>query len=411
MPRPLQHHVHRVRLIRPEGQRRGCTTRGAAHRRASRILGLARFAVVCLALFVAPGRLAAAQGHPATWALSKEPLLAVGSQNGERAELFSRIAGAVRLSSGAIAVADRDSRQLRLFSPSGARLTATGRQGAGPGEFRVISGLRRCAGDSIAVYDVALLRISIFGPSGSYVRAIDPRAWSAEGLPPYDFWCNAAGVFAAVHRSGAPPAGPGPRRPLVAITVSALGRPVVTLGAFPASERYFLDSEDIPRPLGKITSIAIASDVVYVGTGDAFEVAVYSLGGERLAPVHEGRPQAPVTRSDIAAYIEDQVERRSGSRFDRKAVEQFYGRLEFPKTFPAYGRLLVDPMENLWIEDYPIPGQGVRGWSIYSRRGGRMAQLRVPSNLEIVDLGPNNVVGIWRDRLGVESVRVFGLRK
>jgi hypothetical protein len=364
------------------------------------------------ALLLMPVGWPEAQAPSAIWRLSDRPLLSLGSRDTAGPALFGKVVGAVRQGSGAVLVADRLNRELRLFSASGELMKVVGRFGAGPGEFRAISSLRRCSADSAFVYDLALRRVSVFDPSAAYVRAIDPGIWSLDGIPPYDFWCNSHGTLAVLHRSSEPPRGPGPRRPQVAITLVAPNGGLVRLGNVPASERYFHGSEDIARPLGKVTSIALGTTVVYVGTGDAFEVSQFSLQGERLGMVRETRSPINVTPAHVTQYISDLHDRRSGpGTLDKKTREAIYRDLEYPKTFPAYSRLIVDPSDNLWIEDYPVPGATDRGWSVFSKGRFAIARMRVPSNFEILEIGSDHVLGIWRDDLDVEYVRVYRLAK
>lgn len=358
------------------------------------------------------GVAALVQTGPTAWRLPVTPLVSIGSRDAEGPALFGKVAGAVRQGSGAIVVADRLNQELRVFSATGDFLRTIGRFGAGPGEFRTIAAIRRCAGDSTFVYDVSLRRLSVFSPSGTYARAVDLGTWSAEGMPPYDLWCNAKGMVAALHRSSEPPAGPGPRRPQVQVTISSPDGALVHLGYVPASERYFFGSEDIARPLGKLTSVALGSDRVYVGTGDTFEVRALSFRGESLGVVREDRKPVTVAPADVTRYIEELNARLSGpAALDRTTRERILRSFQYPKTFPAYGRLLVDPGDNLWVEDFPIPGATERGWSIFSKDGHAIGRLRVPVNFEILETGLEYVLGVWRDEFNVEYVRVYTLVK
>ncbi len=351
-----------------------------------------------------------AQHTPQRWRLSERPILVLGTRDGRGPDAFGKVAGAARLRSGAVTVVDGMSLEVRTFSSTGEPLRTAGRQGAGPGEFRTVKSVRHCAGDSTFVYDPALVRISVFDPGGSYTRALDVRSWSPEGLPPYDFWCNTTGTLLFIHRSSAPPAGLGPRRPDVAITLVDRDGSVVNLGTFPASERYFSGSEDFPRPLGKETAVALGPAAVYLGTGDAFEIAQYSLRGTRRGTLRDHRDPVSVTTAHVNAFIEDQLARRAG-RANTRALETLYREIEYPKTFPAHGALLVDPGDDVWVESYPIPGDKVHDWLIYSKAGVAVATMQVPSAFAVLEVGADYVLGVWRDESGVEYVTVYSLVK
>ena len=59
------------------------------------------------------------------WRLSETPTLTIGTEGVTEAE-FHRVAGAVRLANGEIAVADGGTNQVRYFSPAGAYLQEHG---------------------------------------------------------------------------------------------------------------------------------------------------------------------------------------------------------------------------------------------------------------------------------------------
>jgi hypothetical protein len=350
-----------------------------------------------------------AQELPKIWRVSERPTLSIGSRDGQGPEVFGLIVGAVRLSSGSVLVADGMGLELRLFSPTGKLLGISGGKGGGPGEFRSIKALHRCAGDSVFVYDPALFRISVFNPDGVFVRTVDLRKSSPNGFPPYDFWCHPSGVLTFIHRSTDPPNGEGPLRPNVEISLVGVNNSAISLGTFPASERYFQGRSVGPRHLGKETTVAVGSHSVYVGTGDAFEVAVFSLHGERVGTLREARRPIPVTTAQVNAYIKESI--AGAVRANTAGYEQFFRGLEWPKVYPAYRKLMVDGSDNLWIEEYPIPGRDNRDWTIYDQSGLKLAMITLPRNFRLVEIGRDYVLGVWRDELDVDYLRVYTLIK
>lgn len=367
---------------------------------------------ICLALLLGAEPSLEAQGAPGKWQVSVLPLLTIGSRDAEGPELFGSIVGATHLSSGAVVVADGKSLELRFFSPDGKHLRTAGRSGGGPGEFRGISIFQRCAGDSVFVYDVAQARVSVFGPDGVYARLGNVRKWWSNGMSPYAFWCNPAGVMAFVNRSLSamtPPEREGPVR--IDVDLVLVHRDsVVILGAFPGSDMYFKSSSRGPRPLGKQTMIGVGATSVFVGTGDRFEIQEFSLEGKHLQTIREDRATVPVTTAEVEAYVSDFIARASG-RVNTSTYRQYFQEIEWPKTYPAYGQLKVDGAGNLWVEEYPIPGKDIRDWTIYSRSGGRIAVITLPRGFRLLEAGRDYVLGVWRDELDVDYIRVYGLVK
>ena len=351
-----------------------------------------------------------AQKPPITWRIPEEPLLSLGSRDGLGPEVFGSVAGAVRLSSGIVIVADRKNLELRSFSPTGKPLRTSGRKGSGPGEFQSMDPIQRCAGDSVFVYDRALFRISVFSPDGVFIRTADVRKWSPNGLPPYDFWCNPAGILVFVQRSTEAPKGEGPFRQNMEITLVVRNDSVVSLGTFPSSERYVTGRQAFPRHLGKETTVGVGEHSVYVGTADSFYVAEFSLRGERVNTLRERRATIPVTSEGVSAYIKGHIASR-GRRVSGTGYEEFLRELEWPKAYPAYGRLVVDGADNLWVQEFPIPGGEIRSWTIYAKSGAKIAVISLPKGLRLLEAGANYVLGVSQDEFDVDYVRVYALVK
>ncbi len=184
----------------------------------------------------------------------------------------------------------------------------------------------------------------------------------------------------------------------------------MNLGTFPSSERYFYEPSDLPRPLGKITSIGLTSTAIFIGTGDSFFVSGFALDGRRSVDVRATREAVPVTQAQIDVYVNQQLSRqaRPATRGD---WERYLRQMQYPKTYPSFGQLLVDDQDNLWIEDFPIPGASHRDWSIYSATGAIVARLRVPGNLRLLDVGRTYVLGAWWDEDDAQSLRLYSLTR
>jgi hypothetical protein len=371
-------------------------------------LSLFRRLAFALASLVSP---AAVMGQQ-TWRVADRPSLTIGSRDAPGPELFGSVVGAFRLGSGNIVVADRKNLELRYFSPTGKYLRTSGRKGGGPGEFQHLSIFLGCAGDSAFVYDVALQRMSVFDPDGIYVRAVRVLDWSSNGYAPYDISCGRAGTIALVNRSDRSaelPKAEGPLRHDVEITLIGRNDSSVSLGKFPASEMYFRAPAAGPRHLGRRTTVAVGSSSAYVGTGDTYEVAKFSLRGERVGTIRESHAPVLATPAHVAAYVTEYMSRNPGR--SEASVRRYFGELEWPEVLPAYARLMVDRSDNLWIEQFPIPGKETRDWIVYGSSGQQVAVIALPRDFRVLEAGPDYVLGVWRDEFDVEYVRVYSLLK
>jgi hypothetical protein len=84
-----------------------------------------------------------------------------------------------------------------------------------------------------------------------------------------------------------------------------------------------------------------------------------------------------------------------------------YERVPFPELFPAFSAMVVDDEGNLWLREYMAPRAKEARWTIMNDRGAVEAHIDLPSQLTVLRVTPDEITGVWRDDLNVESVRIF----
>jgi len=350
------------------------------------------------------------------WRLSEEPVLSIGAVLGPESEVFGHVAGVVRLGSGTVVVADRGSADLRYFDRDGELLRRAGGEGRGPREFLAIKEIHRCGGDSIFVLDARKPYLSVWSPEGEFGRTLPLYSVRSgeSALVPRSFACGDSGTLVFLAARPHRPI-PGPHRPTVPVLLMAPDGSVRELGEFPDTERYFVRGRDgrggssMPRPLGKRTAIAAGEERLYVGTGDRFEVAVFSLEGERVGTLRDTVTPAPVTDDRIEEYVERRVAGvEEPAR--RRCLGAFWRELEYPGRAPAYRDVRVGEDGNVWIEEFRMPGEPQR-WRIYAPDGERLAVLEMPDRFRLMAAGEDHVLGIRRDVSEVEFVHMYRILK
>ena len=368
---------------------------------------------------------------PVAFQLETRPVVQIGSDAGGPELQFNRISGVVRLSSGSIAVADRGSGEIRVFAQDARFLRRVGRRGQGPGEFRTLAHIRSLPADSLIAIDGIGGRLTVFDPDGKVARTFaatgEPREGAPSSLPappmtvlPGSF---ADGSFLA-YRRASPPSGDARtlvRDTLVVRLFSRDGAPVGDIGRFLGGELQ--RSRTMTTSGGTITSysvrsqavvfgrepfFAIGTDVVYAGDGMTYEVRAYDRTGRLRRIIRVDEPIRPVTPSMVTAYYAAVADAAGRPRPTAAAIT---GPDAPPAaaTLPAYGALRVDAASRLWIKDYPMPGDTVSKWVVFDFDGSRIGVVVMSASFDPMHLGVDVVAGVWRDDLGVESVRVYRL--
>jgi hypothetical protein len=71
----------------------------------------------------------------------------------------------------------------------------------------------------------------------------------------------------------------------------------------------------------------------------------------------------------------------------------------------------VDGDLNLWVKECVRVGDRASRWSVFGADGELLGVLEMPPGLEPLDIGPDYVLGLRRDDLGVEYVQLHSLHR
>ena len=340
------------------------------------------------------------------WRLSDAPLAEIGGSDSIGAYNLFRVTSVSRLSNGDIIIANDATQEIRIFDASGRHLRTAGGRGSGPGEFQTLPLVQVIRGDSIAAFDGREGRITIFDHLGEVARTVRV----------------AAGYVRHILRDGAsvttvaawPDFKPGViRESVILLHVSQTGSLIDTIGRFPGSEFYeqqgarYLEY----RPFGKRFETAVGDSLVYVGTGDRYEIRGISRDGTLRMLIRAQVPPERITPK----RIDSRIARRIAMSSDPQRQEDLrrLRRIDdaFPKAMPAHGSLRAGVGGELWVQDYQADLDSPSRWRAFGPGGKLLATIDTPQSFSIMSIGIDWVAGVWRDALDVEHVRLYELIK
>lgn len=354
---------------------------------------------------------APAWGDGEGWRLSDQPLVEIGTMEGPEEYQLFRVSGALRLDDGRIAVANAGTHEIRFYDPEGRFLSAAGREGEGPGEFRAIRDLRRYRGDSLAVLDRRLQRLTLLGPDGTHVREatlhpapVNPRLLGA--LEDGSFLVTTLMISVA---------GEQPQD----LTVDVIRYdPLGALTDSVAEHFYYrahpvrVDGQGlyIMNPhLAPLTQLEITPTGYAVGEGKAYEVVRYGPGGALERLDRWSGPDRTLTSEHKARFREALLERAEAPA-DRRVAELQLERVPFAEARAAYVLMLAARDGALWLRTQSLPGEdGPALWDLLSAEGRWLGQVQLPRDLQPLDIGSDWLLGLWRDDLGIERVQLYAL--
>lgn len=347
------------------------------------------------------------------WHVLPDPSLSIGAMEGDPAVQFAGIIDAGRLSDGTIVVADGRSAELRYFDRGGAPIATAGGEGEGPGEFRTIERLVVTPEDTVWVYDFALQRFTVVDAHGALVRVVPldrpPPALGFAGR-------LADGTLLMGQYWGAGEAGAalpeGLRRDSAALVRFDRGGSLLdTIGRFPGREVHLALEGNrmvMGSPLfGRALSRVAAGERVWLGDQASFEIRAYEPDGSLVLIVRVIGADLSITQELLDAALDARLREVRPER--RHAMRAFLREADRPAARPAYGEFLIDPEGSLWVAAYVISDGAARDWYVFSADGRWLSTVRMPVGFRLLAVGDRWLLGVARDDLDVEYVRLHPL--
>ena len=346
------------------------------------------------------------------WRLAEAPELDIGVLEGDSMYQLFRVSGATRTSDGRVAVALAGSSEIRFYGPDGQFRRAVGREGEGPGEFRQLSGIWPFRGDSLVVWDEALRRVTILDSGGSVARQV---IFAANPSNPSVLRPLADGRMALVdHRFSFGESGMQDQAMEVTLH-SPTGELEDSVGRFIFARMGRIGEEGrslMGSPIfAPRTDIAVTAQTIVLGDGSAAEFATYESGGMLSRIIRWPDHNRSVEDADIDRYREARVAAIDDE--NRRREERAYlAAVPYDRRFPVYDRILPTADGGVWLRAFRRPGEtGPRQWMVIDAEGRLLGAVAAPERLWIFEVGTDYVLGLERDDLDLEHVRLYRLVK
>jgi hypothetical protein len=341
-----------------------------------------------------------------SWSIPDEPTLSLGTTSEDGPTQFFQIRGMAFLPGDRFVVANGGTEQLRIFDATGTLAAEVGGKGNGPDEYSALAHVW-LLGDSILAYDFRNDRISVRDLSGRLARTFRLE-WFSGGLMPETVLRD--GTVATVtgrRMTELPGAGLLLDSALIS-RYDVTGALIDSLGRLPHNQRVTFSSGNMNTTLGLPFSVngrlAPSDDGYCYVFGVRFEIRCFSYAGAPSLLVRTEAPPRPIGPMDIDWFWENVEEQ--ANPIAAQAIRRRREEMPFPDTFPAFADLLADDQGRAWAQLYPLPDAPDHEWQIFDS-GRWIARLTVPPSFQIMAISGERVIGVWRDELGVESVRSY----
>lgn len=350
--------------------------------------------------------------NAARWSIDEEPLLDIGTLEGDTARELYRASAATRQEDGRIALVSEGT-EIRFFGPEGDHLGEVGRSGEGPGEFGFATELWPYRTDSLLVWDVRLQRVTVLDQQGAVGRVTDveipsfnPRMLGTFGdgsfllrsdlfVRPGEEIRTQRSLFFHHRRDG---------------TVTD------TVASYPNFRSVPLDLPGDRSMFGGVAfgprTVATLGDAAfYVGTGRGYRIDVRAPDGSLRRVIRLDRSPEPVTEEDRSRWREQRLAGADGEN-ERRDTRAILDQTPVAETFPPYDRMHADRTGHLWVRDYRKPWQeGPDRWLVFDPAGRLVATAQLPAFRFVFEIGRHYVIGLALDEMDVEHVRLHRLHR
>ena len=186
--------------------------------------------------------------------------------------------------------------------------------------------------------------------------------------------------------------------------------PRLSIGRTSGDERYLF---------GHIAgSIALPDGRIAVLDAQAVQVRVYSPQGVHLAD-WGGKGDTDEVRAAHEVWLRKSImaPTMTVGGGSREQVLRWVLDLPYPATLPTFHKLLVDPDGNIWAAQrrYAADDEkwefGMLDYFVFGPDGRHLGVIELPADLVVHQIGTDYILGVARDELGVQFVRVYEIVK
>jgi hypothetical protein len=275
----------------------------------------------------------------------------------------------------------------------------------------------RLHGDSVGVWDRRRKRVTVFSKTGE-PRTGQPATVPGELVPAVG-WLEDGSlvVTSTITPAEAWSTQPGETRRdnrFIVIRPDGTGETVLVLRGLEVivtrSGRTYVPESVL---FGRNSYLAPSAAGFVAGESDSFELRRRSWDGRLVTIIRKSGPARTVTDAELmmaeanADTVQQQILRIAG-RAARGLSSSADTKPPHRSTHPYFDALMVDATEHVWVRQSSL-GAATKSWLVFDPGGIWLGAISLPSNLRVTDIGPDYILGIYQDDLGVQSVRLYAL--
>ena len=343
------------------------------------------------------------------FALSAEPRLRLGRQDGPPEVQMFRVPDALELEDGSVVVVSQVEPLIRIFAPDGEIRDFFGSLGEGPREFGLPQRVWKAGADSLVIYDWRNRRLAYWTVGGGFLSVSPLRPIPATPIPGGRFRDGSILVTSIVMTRS----DDFTWSPLIGVRFAGSGALRDTVFNVPGWNLGPVDiageTRLLPRHFEGLAGAAALDDVIALTTGDAYEVRILDPGGRLTRLVRWTGRDRTVTRAHVEAAREETVRSASTEEQRQQALRRFDA-APVAEEFGTVSGLRAAPEGGFWVEEWRHPGdpEGER-WLAFDRAGRLLGRIAMPAIARLTRVGERHLIVIEQDELDIEYVSLYPL--
>jgi hypothetical protein len=400
-----------------------------------------------------------AQSAPAvrTWTVSATPTVRIGD-GATTSTQFTKVVGVRRMPSGEIVVEDDATRQLRVFSATGAFIKSLSGKGQGPGEFSTYLGVMTRIGDTLVIAEghFQTVRVHRFTLGGYLTRSVLRVCNTLNGVQVRDQLSNGAFLVAGMP----PPGGEGGPAACLGVGGSAAGgratrfftnsgigpglswdpvpgvivrgslafgvlptvdaTTITWMGTFPSVTSITV-VVPMPRnpvvaayvPWGAKTIAAASGTRIWIGDSGSGLIRLFDARGAPVGQFTVPIPARPVSSAALDRERRAALDTMTG---EPPAVLEAYTRAQFSRTAvpraPFFSGFVAGIDGEMWVQEFSDDSAAPVRYLVLDASGVAIARVTLPqSRVTARDIGRDYILGVHVDSDDVERVVQYTLNR
>lgn len=160
----------------------------------------------------------------------------------------------------------------------------------------------------------------------------------------------------------------------------------------------------IPAVLPRSTIIRTMDSLTVIGTNEGPSILIFDAKGN-MNEIGWRQQPAPVKSEHISLFIDKIL---NGTVQGQELLRDMLERSTTPDLLPWYDDIRISEENQIWVRAHSLQEQEAAYWRIFDLSGELVSWINLPVDFEPHIISSTEILGVWHDELGVQTLALFG---